>query len=152
VASANTIVGNRISFGATATFDVGLLRVGRRQLAATYADHATFTGSSAAGDIEVTRAAVAPSVTQALASSAVTTSVLFTASLTPVVRGIMPTGYVQFYRGSTAIGAMVRVDAAGRARLGTTDLPRGANNITARYLGDVNYLPTTSTGIVHTRT
>ena len=149
-AAAPTTEAGITTYSATATFNVGLLRTGRRQLAATYANHATFTGSSAAGEIEVTRASVAPSVTQMLASSAVTNAVLFTASLTPVFLGLMPTGYVQFYRGSTEIGSIVRVDTTGRARLTTTDLPRGANNITARYLGDGNYSPATSAVIVHT--
>ena len=129
---------------ATATFNVGRLRGGAHKLEATYADQATFTGSSAAGEIEVTRAAVTPTLNQSFSAIAFGGSVSFTARIAAVAGGAMPTGYVQFYRGSTEIGAIVRVDNDGQARLVTTELPRGTHLITARYLGDGNYSPATS--------
>jgi hypothetical protein len=151
VASANTIVDNRISFGATATFNVGLLRGGAHKLEATYADQATFTGSSASVDIEVTRAVVAPTLSQSRSAIAFGGSASFTARIAAVAGGAMPIGFVQFYRGSTLI-ASVMFDANGRASLTVRTLPRGTHNITARYSGDGNYAPATSEVVVHTVT
>jgi hypothetical protein len=152
VASANTIVDNRISFGATATFNVGLLRGGAHKLEATYADQATFTGSSATGDIEVTRAVVRPTLGQSADTTAFGRSASFTARIAAVAGGAMPTGRVQFYRGSTLIPSLVWFDANGRASLTVSTLPVGTHNITARYSGDGNYAPATSEVIVHTVT
>jgi hypothetical protein len=153
VASANTIVDNRISFGATATFNVGLLRGGAHKLEATYADQATFTGSSATGDIEVTRAVVRPTLGQSADTTAFGRSASFTARIAAVAGGAMPTGFVEFYRGGILISSgPVRFDANGRASLSTSGLPRGTHNITARYSGDGNYAPATSEVVVHTVT
>jgi hypothetical protein len=147
VASAPTTAAGITTYSATATFNVGLLRGGAHKLEATYADQATFTGSSATGEIEVTRAVVAPTLNQSFAAIAFGGSVSFTARIIAVAGGAMPTGYVQFYRESTQIGAIVKVDDNGQARLVTTDLPRGTHRITARYLGDGNYSPATSAQI-----
>jgi len=144
-------VDNRISFGATATFNVGLLRGGAHKLEATYADQATFTGSSASVDIEVTRAVVAPTLSQSRSAIAFGGSASFTARIAAVAGGAMPIGFVQFYRGSTLI-ASVMFDANGRASLTVRTLPRGTHNITARYSGDSNYAPATSEVVVHTVT
>jgi hypothetical protein len=147
VAAGTSTAAGITTYSAAATFNVGLLRGGANKLAATYADQATFTGSSAAGEIEVTRAAVTPTLSQAANTIVFGASASFTARLIAVAGGAMPTGYVQFYRESTLIGAIVRVDNNGQARLVTTDLPRGTHRITARYLGDGNYSPATSAQI-----
>ena len=63
----------------------------------------------------------------------------------------MPTGSIEFYRGSTRIAGPVRVDANGQAH-DARGLPLGTHNITARYSGDGNYAPATSEVVVHTVT
>ena len=151
-AAAPTTAAGITTYSATATFNVGLLRGGAHKLEATYADQATFTGSSAAGEIEVTRAVVAPTFGSQVSTSVFSRTASFTARIAAVAGGAMPTGFVQFYRGSTLYGLPVRVDAGGQASLTTSGLPRGTHNITARYLGDGNYAPATSEVIVHTVT
>ena len=147
VAAGTSTAAGITTHSAAATFNVGLLRGGAHKLVATYADQATFTGSSATGEIEVTRAAVTPTLSQAANTIVFGASASFTARLIAVAGGAMPTGYVQFYRESTQIGAIVKVDDNGQVRLVTTDLPRGTHRITARYLGDGNYSPATSAQI-----
>jgi len=150
-AAAPTTAAGITTYSATATFNVGLLRGGAHKLAATYAAQATFTGSSAAGEIEVMRAVVAPTLSQSADTTAFGKSASFTARIAAVAGGAMPTRFVQFYRGSTFI-ASVWFDANGRASLTVRTLPSGTHNITARYSGDGNYAPATSEVVVHTVT
>ena len=152
VAAAPTTAAGITTYSATATFNVGLLRGGAHKLEATYADQATFTGSSASVDIEVTRAVVAPTLSQSADTTAFGRGASFTARIAAVAGGAMPTGRVQFYRGSTLIPSLVWFDANGRASLTVSTLPVGTHNITARYSGDGNYAPATSEVVVHTVT
>ncbi len=61
--------------------------------------------------------------------------------------GPVPDGQVQFYDGTTQIGGDVTLDANGTATLSTSDLlpSTQAHSITAQYVGNDNFQPSTST-------
>ena len=72
-------------------------------------------------------------------SSIVGAAVTFVATVSGVTNGGTPTGTVQFYNGSTAIGSPVTL-ASGVATLSTyTFTAAGPASITATYSGDTNY-------------
>jgi Bacterial Ig-like domain (group 3)/FG-GAP-like repeat len=54
----------------------------------------------------------------------------------------VPTGSVTFYDGSTALGTVPL--SSDTAAFSTSTLSAGSHNITARYSGDVNFVPVTS--------
>ena len=59
----------------------------------------------------------------------------------------LPTGTITFYANGTPLGPPVAVDSGifpPVASLTTSQLPAGADNITAQYSGDANYLESTS--------
>jgi len=88
----------------------------------------------------------ASSLNPAQAGASVTFSTTVTGSR---VRGVtaLPTGNVMFFDGSTPVGSAAL--NSGQASL-TTGLPvgSGTHSITAQYVGDLHYLPVTSSAIV----
>jgi YVTN family beta-propeller protein len=71
--------------------------------------------------------------------------VTFTASVTVNSPGTgTPTGSVTFYDGSTTLGT-VALDSSQHAAYATSSLTVGSHSITANYLGDTNFLGSTST-------
>jgi uncharacterized repeat protein (TIGR02543 family) len=69
--------------------------------------------------------------------------VTFTATVTG--GGVTPTGSVQFYDNGVAMGEPVTLSGGGVATYATSSLSGGVHNITAEYLGDGNYDPSTGT-------
>jgi hypothetical protein len=77
-----------------------------------------------------------------------------TATLTATVGSatdVVPTGSVAFYRGTQHLGDAV-VGASGTAALTVTTSGTGSGQITARYLGDPNFLTSTSAAVTLTVT
>jgi sugar lactone lactonase YvrE len=74
------------------------------------------------------------------------TLVTFTATVTPTIGTITPTGNVTFFYGSNFLG--IGTLSGGTAKFSTTSLPLGSNSITAVYPGDTNNLPSTSAPLV----
>ena len=123
----------------------------------TYAITATYLG-----DGNYTTSTSTP-VSQAVGQTATTTSlgssvnpsvtgqpVTFTATATPVAPGTgTPTGNIEFLQGGTPIAACggatgVTVNGSGTATCAVTYAATGSYNITATYLGDTNYVTSTS--------
>jgi sugar lactone lactonase YvrE len=75
--------------------------------------------------------------------------VILTATILPSGAGVMPTGRIQFLDNGVAIGSS-RPLVNGTANLATTELTTGSHAITAQYLGDANYLVTTSAPFTQT--
>ena len=76
--------------------------------------------------------------------------VTLTATITGVVSGLpLPTGNVEFHDGTELLGSTA-LTAQGTAVLTTNQLRRtGAHSLTARYVGDFYYQPSTSAAISH---
>jgi hypothetical protein len=85
-------------------------------------------------------------VTSSINPSTVGQAVTFSAKLTSIA-GAPPDGEaVQFVVGKTLLGSATLT--GGVATLTTAALPVGKNLVVAKYMGDVNYLPTTFTAFV----
>ena len=79
-------------------------------------------------------------------------AVTLSAAVSPVNTGTgTPTGTVEFFNGSTSLGAST-LNADGVALLTTSTLPRGANTLTAQYAGDTVFTPSTSAPFTSTIT
>jgi hypothetical protein len=70
-------------------------------------------------------------------------AVTFTATVTPLAWGGMPTGTVSFYDGTTNIGNS-NLNSSGVATLTTSTLSVGTHSMTVTYNGDSNCAPSTS--------
>ncbi len=126
----------------------------------TYPIAASLTGS-AAGNYTVTLGATSGSLAVAQAPSRATltassqtpifaTTTTLTATIASTTSGT-PTGTVSFYDGSTLLNATpAALNGAGVATLALTTLPVGAQNLTAVYSGDVDFIASTSPAIVST--
>ena len=119
------------------------LVLGNQEITAVYQGDANDQGStSAAVDQFVTQTTTTldSSSNPAILGQPVT----LTANVAVVTSGgIAPTGYVAFYNGSTELGES-GLGNDGSATFTTSDLGAGDNYITATYLGDSNYLGSTS--------
>jgi pseudomonalisin len=124
--------------------------VGTYTITATYSGNSIYASSSASLKLVVTTAATATSVTTlSLASLNVPAGI--DDSLTVTVAsatgsGPVPTGYVELAAGKTTFAGPYQLTAGSvTTASAVTLLPAGATQITAMYLGDSNYLPSTST-------
>jgi hypothetical protein len=118
------------------------LAVGTHTLRASYSGDPSFQSSTSSS----TTVTVAKGITQTLLlipnGAPPNTPVILEAAVFP--NGFAtPTGTVQFFAGAQAIGSPVKLQGIV-ALLTTTQLPNGANSITAAYSGDANFNASTS--------
>ena len=76
-------------------------------------------------------------LTSSLNPSVTGKPVSFTATVSPVSAGAVPTGEITLQNGSTVFATLKL--ANGTVKYSTTALPAGSNSITAVYSGDMNY-------------
>jgi autotransporter-associated beta strand protein len=136
------------------------LAVGGHTITVVYAPGSDpdFAASTSTGfAYTINKAATTTTVTQATPASPSTfgQAVTFTATVTSAVSGVEPTGTVTFQDGSTTLGSMSLVNAAGTATATfttTTPLTGGNHTITAVYVpgGDPDFQASTSTGFSYT--
>src|SRR5262249_41251343 len=62
---------------------------------------------------------------------------------------VLPTGNVNFLDGTTVLGSGA-LASSGKATFTTTALTSGSHNMTAQYVGDANYVASTSSVLVET--
>jgi hypothetical protein len=99
--------------------------------------------SSPAVTVTVTPAVTVTTLGASAQSAGFGTNLTFTAAIAGEVGTLIPSGAVQFYDGTTALGNPV-VLADGTAAFSTAALAAGAHSITADYTGDTNYAGSTS--------
>jgi hypothetical protein len=123
-----------------ATLSVSSLPVGTDTVMAVYPGDGNYAGTSLTA-IETVGKADGGTGAQTLTASTSTATLGEAVTLTytiPPVNGIVPTGSVSFYSGTTLLGtAMVGPD--GTAVLTTTALPAGQVVVSGTYSGDANY-------------
>ena len=102
--------------------------------------------SNATGDLTITPVGATVGVTGSPNPSSFNQSVIFTATVTGVGGGAIPTGTVSFYDGGscdtpgTTLASGVVLDGTGTAATGgITSLAVGSHSIVACFSGDVNY-------------
>ena len=128
------------------------LNAGSYTLVASYAGDASFNASTSAADsITITQTPTTTTLTPINGTPNPGTPVPLTAGIGAVSFGNPPTGMVTFFSGSTNLGA-APVTSPGAttlsiATLMTSQLPTGADSVTAQYSGDTNYLASTAPAI-----
>jgi Pro-kumamolisin, activation domain/Bacterial Ig-like domain (group 3) len=122
------------------------LAIGTHSLTASYSGDPSFHASSA-GPLTVA-VAKGPTTTQLFLPTGVppNSTVVLQAVIFPTLGAGVPSGTVQFFNGTTALGTPVPV-SSGLATLTTSRLANGANSISAAYSGDSNFNPSTSSAV-----
>lgn len=123
------------------------LAVGTQTITASYSGDSSFQPSSAA-PITVTVNKGPTNAFLFVPTGALPNTNVFLQAIVFPKQGIaVPTGTVQFFDGANAIGAPAQVKNY-IATFGTSQLPLGANTITATYSGDSNFEPSTADPVV----
>jgi hypothetical protein len=131
----------------TATFSTGALAVGTHSITATYVGDGNFlTSTSNAVSQAVNMAITTTSLTSSVNPSVFGQSTTFTATVAAVSPGAgTPTGTVNFLDGATVIGSgTLSATLPFTATFSTAALSVATHSITATYLGDGNFLTSTS--------
>jgi hypothetical protein len=105
--------------------------------------------ASSSAVLSVTQAASTTTLTSSATTAKAGASVTFTAVVSSTVTSPAPTGTVQFYDGTTALGTPIPVENESVSYT-TSALSGGTHSITAVYSGDANFA--TSTSAVFTET
>ena len=130
--------------GGTGSYTTSGLAAGTYQVTATYSADDVYdvsTSSTVTLTVNNAPALLTPSITLSVPSTAASgASVTFTANVSG--SGATPTGTINFYDGTTALGSGSL--SSGAASYSTSSLAVGAHSITAQYGGDSNYSAGTS--------
>jgi sugar lactone lactonase YvrE len=131
-----------------ATISLSTLSAESHSIVASYAGSTNYAASVSPVLIEVVQSTA---TTTTLTSTAATTladeAASFTVAVTSTTGGV-PSGTVVFNDGSVSIG-QAQLNAQGVATLATSSLAVGTHTITAMYLGNGNYNPSTSAALQH---
>jgi len=134
---------------AHATCAVPTLAAGSHSITASYSGDSNFQSSTSAPlNQMVNQASTSTSVTSSLNPSVYLQTVTFTATVVPQFGG-MPTGTVNFKDGATLL-CTSPVSNSGQAICTTSTLTAGSHSITASYLGDSNFVGSTSSTLTQT--
>ena len=126
---------------------------------AGYSGDPSFNASGGTSTLTITKQAPTGALISSASNVAPGTSVTLSAVFdTTTYVGVVPTGTVTFFAGTTALGAPVAVSNGTdsnklpevTASLATTAIPLGTNSITAVYSGDPNYAAVTSPAVTVT--
>ena len=136
-----TTLGSGTLSGGTARLTTSSLSVGSRNVVATYAGDANFTGNvSSTLNLTVNQASSTVTVAGSANPATYGQPVTFTATVTSGSSGY--TGSVTFNDGATTLGSAVLSGAA--ATFTTSTLAVGHHNVVAVYTGDTNFTGSTS--------
>jgi hypothetical protein len=116
------------------------LPVGTYAITASYCGDTNFLASSGslAGGVVVSQAGTVTTLNISTSKVGRNTSVTLTATVIDPVTGLVPTGQVQFWDGTTLL-ATVTLDQNGVASWTTKKLQKGLHTIQAVYLGTTNF-------------
>ncbi len=131
---------------ASATFNAGTgLTIGSHSITAQYSGDSTFAASTSAVLPQIILAPTTITATSSENPSSLGDDATFTATVTGNDGGgDVPTGSVDFFDNAVSIGSG-SLDENGQATFDTASLLAGAHSITAEYLGDGNFSPSTTT-------
>ncbi len=153
--SNGTALGNavKVTAGTTAQSDPQTLATaGTFSITAVYSGDTVFVGStSAAYSLVVSgpnKTATSTLLTATATSATTQATVGLTATVSTSATGT-PTGTVQFYNGTSAVGAAVAL-SGGKATLAPVAFPSGTDNLSAVYSGDSTFGSSTSNLVVLT--
>jgi len=143
--SAATLGTANVNSSGVAAFTTKTTPAGTDTITAAYAGNANFIGSSApaaltqiVSQVSTTTSAITSSLNPSTYGQSVTYSATVT-SATPVI----PSGAVVFKNGVATLGS-VGLNSSGVANFTTTSTPAGTDSITAAYMGNSNFIGSTS--------
>ena len=125
---------------------------GLHKVVATFSpgpDNPYFTPSTSNAVIVVVNAVTLTSNLPANTEAVFGAEVQFTATVQTINDVAAPTGTVQFYDGTTAVGAPIAL-SNGAATFSSSSFSAGAHSVTAAYSGDSNYAMSTSSALSFT--
>lgn len=131
--------------GATASFTTSSLSVATHSISITYTGDDNYNQGSGALLENVTTAPTATGLSVNPTVSLYGQNVMLTATVTPTVNGITPSGTVNFYDGVTLLGPATLSN--GVATLTVYTLGIGTHSLVAQYLGDSNFAPSQSSAV-----
>ncbi len=142
-----TLLGSTaITAARTAAFTTSTLAIGSHIITATYAGDTNYVTSTSAALTQVVGAVVTTTaVTSSLNPAVVGQSVTFTATVS-TAGTLTPTGNINFLDGATVLGS-IAITANKTAAYTTSALALGSHTITATYVGDTNYVTSTSAAV-----
>ena len=148
--SGNTVLGTgTINASGVATLTTGSLPVGTDTVTAVYAGDSNYAaGTSNAVSENVSKSNGSATLTSSTTTPSFGQSVTLTDTL-PTVNGVVPTGTVNFFNGTTGLGTGT-LNASGIATLTTSTLPVGSDSVTAVSSGDATYASATSNAVSET--
>jgi Tol biopolymer transport system component len=125
--------------GGVAGISTVSLSAGSHQIMAKYGGDLNFNGAETALPLiqMISRAVTVVALTASQRATPYGTMVTFTATITS--SGGIPTGTVQFQVDGTDFGDLVPL-VGGAAGISTASLPVGSHQITAVYIGDLNFM------------
>lgn len=133
---------------AVATFQTASLAAGTHSITAAYAGDANDFASTSAALSDTVNIASSTTVVAASANPAIAGKAL-TLTATVTTNGGTAAGAVNFYNGTTLLGAGT-LNGVGAATFNSSTLPAGAYSITAVYVGDSNDTGSTSAALALT--
>ena len=138
-----TVIGNvTLGGGGQGVLSINTLAVGLLSIGASYSGDANFLPCTAPVIIlTVNKSSTTSAVTSSANPDAVGTPVTFTATISG--SGGTPTGNVTFKDGATVLGTGT-LDGGGQASLATASLAAGSHAISVTYIGDSNFVGSTS--------
>lgn len=134
----------------TAQFVVNSFAVGGHTVSAAYSGSGNYAAStSPTTNVAVNKASTSTNLVSSVNPTTAGQSVTFTATVAAVAPGAgQPTGTVNFLSNGNPIGSGTLTN--GVASITVSNLPAGANNITAIYAGDTNFIGSTSQVVTQT--
>jgi len=144
-----TVTGSPVTLtGGHASFVMSSLSAGTHSISAIYSGNAIFAASTGTLIQTTHQIGTTMSLTSSQNPSTLGQPVTFTASLLP----ISATGTVQFNDTSVTPHAMLGTAtlSGGTAAFSTSSLSAGLHTIVAKYLGDINNVPSTSNIVTQT--
>jgi len=143
------------SFGNVETpYGVTTFAPGAHRIRALYGGDSSFLPSASAPvSFTITEAPTQTALTASTAAAVEDANVTLTATVSTSSYGNPPTGKIAFFSGAKLLGPPVQVagsfdpvagTAAATASLATTRLAVGQDNVTAKYIGDENYVESIS--------
>ena len=121
------------------------LPAGPDNVEASYSGDATYMASTSTVAIQVTGT---PTISLTASAATVNAGVNETFTVTVAGNGVVPTGTVTFYAGTTTLDAIPL--ASGISAFSTAALADGSYSMTAVYSGDSNYTAVTSSAVMVT--
>ncbi len=130
--------------GGIGMYSTTALTLGTHAISAVYSGDFNFVGSGSPAIVQnVTKAASLTLLASSANPSDFGQTVTFTAQVEPTAsESGTPTGSINFFDGSTELGTVAL--SGGIATYTTSDLPKGANSISAVYSGDSNFAASTA--------